>query len=62
MKIGDVVVLKSGGPKMVIDGGPKAFPRDDCVTVHVTWFDVRGEVKFGRFPVDTLEKVIDGEA
>jgi uncharacterized protein YodC (DUF2158 family) len=54
VKIGDVVVLKCGGPKMIVDGAPKTCPRDDCVTVHVTWIDAKGEVKFGRFPVDGL--------
>lgn len=57
LKVGDVVRLKSGGPKMTVDGQPGAYHRETIVTVHVIWIDDRGDVKFGRFPVDGLEKV-----
>lgn len=56
MKVGDVVRLKSGGPRMSVDGVPDTVTAKDCVTVHTTWFDAKGDVKWGRFPVDALAK------
>ena len=58
-KKGDVVRLKSGGPKMTIDSvdeygsGNKSNIRAICI-----WFD-GGERKEGNFPPKTLETAAD---
>lgn len=53
--IGDVVVLKSGGPKMTvleIDDSNKLFKGIQC-----TWFnEITGNFMIGTFPPLTLEK------
>jgi uncharacterized protein YodC (DUF2158 family) len=48
--VGDVVMVKSGGPKMTVD----QVARDE---VRCVWFDERaGDFKRAVFPVATLEK------
>jgi uncharacterized protein YodC (DUF2158 family) len=50
-KAGDVVRLKSGGPKMTVTGM-------DAEKVWVSWFDdVKGEPKHAVFPKATVEIV-----
>lgn len=50
LKIGDVVMLKSGGPPMTIttpiQGSRNAF--------YCTWFDASGTAKDKEFPEDAL--------
>ncbi len=48
LKVGDVVQLKSGGPKMTI-----ASTKSNAAGVLCTWFD-GNEVKSSRFPADAL--------
>lgn len=49
-KIGDVVILKSGGPKMTI---AKDYNNEHY---NATWF-INGSVKWGDFDGKTLMKV-----
>ncbi len=48
-KSGDVVTLKSGGPRMVVDGFKEDFNQYAC-----KWF-VKDQVVYGKFGEDTLE-------
>lgn len=48
---GDVVMLKSGGPRMTV----KAFLQNSATTVVCEWFDNK-EHKSGTFAVTSLEK------
>ena len=50
LKVGDVVQLKSGGPKMTI-ANTKANPAG----ILCTWFDA-AEVKSSRFPAEALQQ------
>jgi uncharacterized protein YodC (DUF2158 family) len=54
-KIGDVVVLKSGGPKMTICG----LPVENISRYHCEWFDDSGELKRSRFPREALMAIIE---
>jgi uncharacterized protein YodC (DUF2158 family) len=57
-QIGDVVKLKSGGPKMTVTGTGKDMSGKP--TVGCTWFvqhDTKKET--GAFPVEAVEAVID---
>jgi uncharacterized protein YodC (DUF2158 family) len=56
-EVGDVVVLKSGGPKMTVVDFAKSFAGEYPV-VGCRWFD-KNEKKIGSFPPDTLEKAKD---
>ncbi len=56
LKVGDVVVLKSGGPKMTIMGIGKYMKFDPGAECH--WF-VDNEVKDELFHLDELQKVED---
>ena len=47
-KAGDIVQLKSGGPKMTISSGP-----DDHLYYHCQWFSGT-KLSFGRFPLSSL--------
>jgi uncharacterized protein YodC (DUF2158 family) len=49
LKVGDVVQLKSGGPKMTI-----ANTKSNPAGILCTWFD-DAEVKSSRFPAAALE-------
>ena len=51
VKVGDVVQLKSGGPKMTITSTKANQAGALC-----TWFD-GAEVKTSRFPLEVLEQV-----
>ena len=54
-KIGDVVKLKSGGPKMTVTTVDRA--RSGNPIVWCMWFDEKGpEKRESTFPPDALEK------
>lgn len=46
---GDVVQLRSGGPQMTVTG------LDDDSRYDCTWFDSKGEQKWGTFKPETLD-------
>ena len=54
--VGDVVQLKSGGPKMTVT----AVPDERGPTVGCVWFDGKTQVH-GMFPPETVE-IVGGEA
>jgi uncharacterized protein YodC (DUF2158 family) len=49
-KIGDVVILKSGGPEMTIVGESHLIENG----FEVKWFDMDEELKEAEFPEDAL--------
>jgi len=51
-KPGDLVCLKSGGPRMTVEGWDEDYQQFLC-----TWFNDDGSREYGRFAVETLEKV-----
>ena len=51
MEIGDIVRLKSGGPKMTVT-------ELDEREVTCTWFDRNGRNKTNKFPVATVEAFV----
>ena len=53
---GDVVVLKSGGPKMTITGLPNEHSRG----FFCEWFDENGALSRARFAGEALKRV-DGD-
>jgi uncharacterized protein YodC (DUF2158 family) len=53
-KSGDVVVLKSGGPKMTVEGPAHKLRPDEPEKVKCAWFDGI-EKKVAVFPVTALE-------
>ena len=55
-KAGDVVKLKSGGPKMTIKKICSMPSSNEDDGADCCWFD-NNEVKDGKFPLITLEKV-----
>ncbi len=54
MKVGDVVVLKSGGPQMTVEEIENNF-------VYCTWFDGQKERQKDSFSESTLEDVKEVE-
>ena len=48
-KVGDVVQLKSGGPKMTV-----ASTKSNAAGILCTWFD-ESDVKSSRFPKEALQ-------
>lgn len=54
LKVGDVVRLKSGGPKMTINVAP-----DNSGIVRAVWFHNFDEDRGGFFAEAALEKVTD---
>ncbi|MBX3267048.1 MAG: DUF2158 domain-containing protein [Acidobacteria bacterium] len=50
-KIGEIVRLKSGGPKMTV----KDIVDDDLGTVECEWFSKDGEIRSAIFKADTLK-------
>ncbi len=50
-KVGDVVILKSGGPAMTVDEID-----DDKDTIECRWFGDGKKLEYGSFPIDTLER------
>jgi uncharacterized protein YodC (DUF2158 family) len=56
IKPGDVVRLKSGGPKMVVhEVGPEMY--SDQPSVWCEWFNDKNEPKKGPFKLVSVEKV-----
>lgn len=57
-QIGDIVLLKSGGPKMTVTKHvgttPFSGPSQYTGNVECTWF-IDNELKRGTFPQDSLE-------
>lgn len=53
IETGDVVVLKSGGPKMYVELAllDRTFPKADCI-----WFNSLGNVRRETFYINTLKK------
>ena len=51
-KTGDVIVLKSGGPKMTVTG--IHAPHGGTIHVDTAWF-AGAKKEHGTFPQDTLE-------
>jgi uncharacterized protein YodC (DUF2158 family) len=54
-RAGDLVQLKSGGPKMTVD-----FYREELDVYICSWFDHKHERKQDSFAPDTLEKMETG--
>lgn len=55
---GDIVKLKSGGPRMTVKGYFRLFGQPD--TVECQWF-VGGKLNYGKFAEDSLDRVPDDE-
>lgn len=51
MQIGDIVRLKSGGPKMTIT-------QMDETTISCAWFDRNGRDQKNTFPAETVERFV----
>ena len=51
---GDIVQLKSGGPKMTVVGYADIFGTSDKKTVRCQWF-AGSKLESGSFPEDSLE-------
>jgi uncharacterized protein YodC (DUF2158 family) len=56
-KVGDIVQLKSGGPKMTVVDVERA-PRGQ-LQVRCTWFTKQDLMEQGTFPADALEDAND---
>lgn len=52
MKVGDVVILKSGGPKMTVESATET-------QVHTVWFEA-GELRTTSLGVELVELVPPG--
>jgi len=50
MKVGDVVVLKSGGPKMTVCG----VKADYFASIFCQWFDSKLQLQSGNFVPEQL--------
>jgi len=48
LKVGDIVQLKSGGPKMTVTSGLLSSQTHEC-----SWFE-NTELKHGKFPPDAV--------
>ncbi|MEJ5020628.1 DUF2158 domain-containing protein [Ochrobactrum vermis] len=58
IKVGSVVQLKSGGPRMTVNGIDHAMGEDDRLSAWCDWFvEERGSLqqKNGVFPLTSLE-------
>lgn len=53
-KIGDLVVLKSGGPPMTVCSNPGRYGYDNFDSVETQWFEGVKPMK-SLFPVDALK-------
>lgn len=52
---GDVVILKSGGPRMTITGLPNEHTRG----YFCEWFDDNGSLNKARFPAESLKLALN---
>ena len=57
LKVGDIVQLKSGGPKMTVQSGTE----EEEGHVWCQWF-AGSKLEQGRFPVESLVKVAPEDA
>ncbi len=53
-KVGDVVILKSGGPKMTVEDVEAGD------TIVCQWFVDGKKLEYGSFPADSLERAESG--
>ena len=53
-KVGDVVILKSGGPKMTVEDVEAGD------TIVCQWFITGQKLEYGSFPADSLERAGSG--
>jgi len=53
-KIGDVIILKSGGPGMTVEEVD-----DEEDTVHCQWFVNGKKLEDGWFPADSLKRYVE---
>jgi uncharacterized protein YodC (DUF2158 family) len=61
LRVGEVVKLKCGGPRMSVTTLGQA--RESADTVGVAWFDSKTcQYRYARFAVDALERDTDGQA
>lgn len=51
-KSGDVVILRSGGPKMTIRWVEEEY---GTLTASCSWFDTKGEIREKTFSTDQLK-------
>lgn len=56
LAVGDVVQLKSGGPRMTVSNIDKYGYSDD-LSAAVDWFDDKGQPKNAVYPLMSLKKV-----
>lgn len=61
LKQGDVVQLKSGGPKMTVRSVSQGNPGVGLLA-EVVWFGSGDKEEHSQYPVDELERVSDDEA
>jgi uncharacterized protein YodC (DUF2158 family) len=52
-QVGDIVILKSGGPKMTVCG----VPSEHTSQCRCQWFDESGELQRSTFPPSALKSV-----
>ena len=52
---GDVVTLRSGGPRMTVEAVQKLFGQPG-LSAHCSWFDAQGVRHQGWFAVEALQK------
>lgn len=59
LNVGDVVVLKSGGPKMTVNQTPfrTLEGKEDETKALCEWFNENGQLKSFVFNIDELEKL-----
>ena len=53
-KVGDIVILKSGGPKMTVEDV------EAVDTIVCQWFVAGQKLEYGSFPADSLERAESG--
>ena len=53
---GAIVVLKSGGPLMTVVRFEKDFETQAFTDIVVcSWFDNKGKLQYGKFPISSLK-------
>jgi uncharacterized protein YodC (DUF2158 family) len=56
-KAGDIVQLKSGGPKMTVRFYDQNFGGSESDDVLCEWFDAKAELKYAKFNQESLNLV-----